>query len=292
MKNLQFLFALALCIVLTLSACGKPDPENPEQSQPLPQQEWPAKKISRIVHSVGTLNYMTFDFDWDNGVLNEIRCTYYDGSFLGRTVLEYNDGHLYRVFPCDKDDVAYPDGAMYYHYDANGRLASQNFILPIRQDNNLCQATYNEAVPCELVYSYTADGKVSEVLATKTLNNGSTESLTYRFNWEGNNVTAVSRISADGERILFSGMHYDDKRNPMAFPMGIETMGTDLIMEGVWGNAYIFLAYAFSWSANNMTTLISGNGQCTYTYDDDGYVLSKTIAASGQSSTYTFTYCE
>ena len=78
----------------------------------------------------------------------------------------------------------------------------------------------------------------------------------------------------------------------MAFPMGMETMGTDMIMEGVWGNAYIFLACAFSCSANNMATLISGNGQCALTYDEDGYVLTKTITASGQSSTYTSTYCE
>ena len=88
-----------------------------------------------------------------------------------------------------------------------------------------------------------------------------------------------------------SNMQYDNKPNPMAFPMGIETMGTDMIMESVWGNAFIFLGYAFSWSANNMTTLIAGNGQCSFTYDEDGYVLTKTITAGDQNNIYSFTYC-
>ena len=32
---------------------------------------WPVKKISRIVHCVGTLDYLTYDFTWDGNLLKD-----------------------------------------------------------------------------------------------------------------------------------------------------------------------------------------------------------------------------
>ena len=268
------------------SGCNKEETGNPQPSAQ--QHEWPAKKISRIVHSIGTFDYMTFDFTWENDLLKEISCTYYDGSSLGGTILKYDSSNrLQEIYPYDGAGNTYEAGAMRYHYDANGRLSQQTFILPQQADDNLCQTTYDNAVPCELVYAYSDDNKVSDVQANKTMGDGSVESSTYHFVWDGNNVTTITC----GDKTIMSNMQYDNKPNPMAFPMGIETMGTDMIMESVWGNAYIFLGFAFSWSANNMTTLILGNGHCTYTYDDDGYVLTKTITNGGQSNIYSFTYC-
>jgi YD repeat-containing protein len=73
--------------------------------------------------------------------------------------------------------------------------------------------------------------------------------------------------------------------------MGMETMGvTNMIFEGVLGNSVLFLGYAFCWSENNMTTLLSGGSQCSYTYDKDGFPTSKTIGTGSQSTIYTFTY--
>lgn len=281
------IITLLLGAAMLFAACGKED--NLEQPQPsTPQQQWPTKKISRIVHSIGSFDYMTFDFTWENNLLKDIHCIYYDGSSLGGTILKYDSSNrLQEIFPYDGAGRTYEAGAMHYHYDANGRLSRQTFILPLQADDNLCQTTYDNAVPCELVYTYSDDNKVSEVQANKTMDDGRLESSTYHFVWVGTNVTTITC----GNKPIMSNMQYDDKPNPMAFPMGIETMGTDMIMEGVWGNAFIFLGNAFSWSANNMTTLIAGNGQCSFTYDEEGYVLTKTITAGGQNSVYTFTYC-
>lgn len=288
MKNPVFRLTLTFCAVLLLAACGEKD--SSEQPQPTtPQQQWPAKKINRITYSIGSLDYLTYDFTWEDERLKEISCTMYNGTSLGRTVLEYDNGRLARVYPYDGAGTAYPDGAMYYHYGTDGRMEKQTFLLPLRQTENLCQQTYDEAVPCELVYAYSDDGHVSTVQANKTKDDGNVETSTYTFGWVGGNVTS---ISCDGQP-LFRNMQYDDKPNPLHFPMGMETMGiTNLIFEGVLGNSILFLGYTFCWCENNMTTLISGNGGCTYTYDDDGYVLTKAISASGQSSTYTFSYCE
>ena len=272
---------------MTAVSCGK-DNEKPEHPTPTGTADgWPAKKISRIVHSVGNFDYLTYDFSWEGDLLNEISCTMYDGSSLGRTVLEYDGGRMARVYPYDGAGTAYPDGAMHYHYGTDGRLERQTFLLPLRATEDLCQQTFDEVVPCELFYSYTDDGRVSAVQANKTLDNGRVETSTYLFEWNGNNVATVT---CDGQP-LFSNMQYDSNPNPMRFPMGMETMGvTNMIFEGVLGNSVLFLGYAFCWSENNMTTLLSGGGQCSYTYDDDGFPTSKTIGTDSQSTIYTFTY--
>lgn len=286
MKGNTILLLLAAALMTAVS-CGK-DSEKPEQPVPGGSADnWPAKKISRIVHSVGTFDYLTYDFSWEGDLLSEISCTMYDGTSLGRTVLEYDGSRLARVYPYDGAGTAYTDGAMHYHYDADGRLERQTFMLPMRATGDLCQQTFDEVLPCELVYSYTDDGHVSAVQANKTMDDGSVETSTYTFGWEGNNVATVT---CDGQP-LFSNMQYDSNPNPMHFPMGMETMGvTNMIFEGVLGNSVLFLGYAFCWSKNNMTTLLSGGSQCSYTYDDDGFPTSKTIGTGSQSNTYTFSY--
>ena len=286
MKRNTILLLLAAALMTAVS-CGK-DSEKPEQPVPGGSADnWPAKKISRIVHSVGTFDYLTYDFSWEGERLKEISCTMYDGSSLGRTVLEYDGGRLARVYPYDGAGTAYTDGAMHYHYGADGRLERQTFMLPMRATGDLCRQTFDEVVPCELVYSYTDDGHVSTVQANKTADDGSVETSTYRFEWVGGKVATVT---CDGQP-LFSNMQYDSHPNPMRFPMGMETMGvTNMIFEGVLGNSVLFLGYAFCWSENNMTTLLSGGGQCSYTYDDDGFPTSKTIVTGSQSIIYTFSY--
>jgi len=251
------------------------------------REMWPAKKISHIVHSVGTFDYFTYDFTWEGKLLKEISCTMYDGTSLGRTVFEYNDGRVVRVYPYDGAGTAYTCGAMHYHYDSDGRLERQTFLLPLLFTDNLCQQTYDSVVSCELVYSYAENGHVSTVQANKTADDGSVETNTYLFEWDGGNVIS---ISCDGQPIL-SNMQYDSNPNPMRFPMGMETMSvTNMIFEGVLGNSVIFLAYAMCWNENNMTTLLSNNAQCSYAYDPDGYPISKTITMGGETTIYHFTY--
>lgn len=276
--------------VMMLVSCQKDPPtaHTPTEGGSSDTEEmWPARKISRIVHSVGTFDYLTYDFSWEGGLLREISCTMYDGSSLGRTVFEYNDGRIARVYPYDGAGTAYTGGAMHYHYDSDGRLERQTFLLPLLFTDNLCQQTYDSVVPCELVYSYADNGHVSTVQAYKTADDGSVETSTYRFEWVGGNVATVT---CDGQP-LFSNMQYDSHPNPMRFPMGMETMGvTDMIFEGVLGNSVLFLGYAFCWSENNMTTLLSGGGQCRYTYDEDGFPTSKTITLNGECTTFYFKY--
>jgi len=286
MKRNTILLLLAAALMTAVS-CGK-DSEKPEQPVPGGSADnWPAKKISRIVHSVGTFDYLTYNFSWEGDLLREINCTMYDGSSLGRTVLEYDDEHLVRVYPYDGEGTAYPDGAMHYHYGTDGRLERQTFLLPMRATGDLCQQTFDEVVPCELVYSYTDGGRVSTVQANKTKDDGSVETNTYHFEWDGGNVIS---ISCDSQPIL-SNMQYDSNPNPMRFPMGMETMSvTNMIFEGVLGNSVIFLAYAMCWNENNMTTLLSNNAQCSYAYDPDGYPISKTITMGGETTIYHFTY--
>lgn len=287
----QMLRAIIVSLfVMMLGSCQKDPPtaDTPTEGGGSDTEEmWPEKKISRIVHSVGTFDYLTYDFSWEGERLREISCTMYDGSSLGRTVLEYDGGRLARVYPYDGAGTAYTDGAMHYHYGTDGRLERQTFLLPMRATGDLCQQTFDEVVPCELVYSYTDDGRVSAVQANKTMDDGSVETSTYRFEWVGGNVATVT---CDGQP-LFSNMQYDSHPNPMRFPMGMETMGvTDMIFEGVLGNSVLFLGYAFCWSENNMTTLLSGGGQCSYTYDGEGFPILKTISSSGENTIYQFTY--
>ena len=168
---------VALFSVLSLMAVGcQKDPSTTGGTPGSSTTEmWPTKKISHIVHSVGTFDYLTYDFTWEEDLLKEISCTMYDGTSLGRTVLEYDDGRLTRVYPYDGAGIVYTEGAMHYHYGADGQLKRQTFMLPMRATENLCQQTFDEVVPCELVYSYSDDGHVSSVRANKIKDDGSVE---------------------------------------------------------------------------------------------------------------------
>ena len=288
------IISVALFAVLATMAvsCQKEEPISvspPGNNSDVSTELWPSKKISRITHSVGTFEYLTYDFTWDDSLLRDIRCTLYDGSSLGGTTFEYNGGRISRVYPYDGSGTAYTDGAMNYSYE-NGQLKRQSFLLPLRSTQNLCQQLYDDVVPCELTYSYSNDGRVSTVTMSKTPDDGVVETSTYEFGWDGNNVTS---ITCDG-RTIMSNMQYDNYPNPMRFPLGIETMGiaSTMILEGVFGNSVQFFGYAFCWSKNNMTTLPSSTGHCSYSYSEDGFPTSKTIVIGGESNTYTFEYVE
>ena len=108
MKCNTILLLLAAALMTAVS-CGK---DNEQPASGGTADGWPAKKISRIVHSVGTFDYLTYDFSWEGDLLREISCTMYDSSSLGRTVFEYDGGRLTRVYPYDGAGTAYPDGAI------------------------------------------------------------------------------------------------------------------------------------------------------------------------------------
>ena len=285
MKRNMIYYTLLAVLATMVVSCHKDTPTEGGNSDTTGM--WPVKKISRMVHCVGTLDYLTYDFTWDGNLLKEISCTMYDGTSLGRTILEYEGGRLASVYPCDGAGRVYTDGAMHYHYGEDGRLKRQTFMLPVRATGNLCPQTYDEIVPCELVYSYSDNGCVSTVHANKTKDDGSVETSSYLFEWNGGNVTS---ITCDGQSLI-NNMQYDNNPNPMHFPMGMETMCiTNMIFEGVLGNSVLFLGYASCWCENNMTTLVSGNGQCSYTYDAEGFPTTKTITIGGENTVYQFTY--
>lgn len=289
MKRHTFLFPAALVAVAALSACGKPEPT--PVSEPTPQV-WPQKQISRIVQRVGTLDYLTYDFTWREGLLASIGCTLYDGTTLGGIDLAYDGTRLQTITPFGPDSLRLPDGAMHYHYGSDGLLQSQHFILPLRTSQDPCQQHYDDAVPCRLTYAYNAEGKVDHVVATRSLPDGSSRSETYLFDWTGGNVTAISLQTDGTTRPLLSNLSYDTMPNPMRFPLGVETMGLGLtmILEGVFGYCATFLPYAFCWCENNMTSLLAGTGQCSFTYDADGYITSKTVGSGSSATTYLFFY--
>lgn len=69
--------SVALISVLSLMAVGcQKDPSTTGGTPGSSTTEmWPTKKISHIVHSVGTFDYLTYDFTWEEDLLKEISCT-------------------------------------------------------------------------------------------------------------------------------------------------------------------------------------------------------------------------
>lgn len=58
--------------VMMLVSCQKDPPtaHTPTEGGSSDTEEmWPARKISRIVHSVGTFDYLTYDFSWEGDLL-------------------------------------------------------------------------------------------------------------------------------------------------------------------------------------------------------------------------------
>lgn len=287
-KNPIKLFA-ALVVVLTLAACGKVQTPSSNDEPTIP---WPEKKVSRIILRVGTMDYVTYDFTWHESLLSDIRCTLYDGTSLGGVEFSYDARRLQCITPYDGSEVRFPYGAMHYHYDAGGRLQRQTFNLPLREGQGLCDTGYTDVLPCELSYTYAADGKVAEVCATRHLPDGGTTVGTYTFTWQGGNVATLALTTDGGTQVLIDHPQYDTLPNPLHFPFGVETMGIGqtMILEGVFGYCITFLPDAFCWCENNMTVLPFVSGRCALAYDDDGYLISKTITVGTTQSTYLFYY--
>lgn len=289
MKKNSIKTIAAIVAILTLVACGKEHnlPNNDE-----PASLWPKKKVSRIIQRAGTMDYLTYDFTWREGLLADIRCTLYDGTPLGGVEFSYDACRLQCITPYDGSDVRFPYGSMHYHYDGNGRLQRQTFNLPLREGQGLCDTGYTAVLPCELSYTYAADGKVSEVCATRFLPDGSTTSGTYTFTWQGGNVATLALNTDGGTQMLLDHPQYDTLPNPLRFPFGVETMGIGqtMILEGVFGYCITFLPDAFCWCENNMTVLPFVSGQCSLAYDDEGYLTSKTVTVGTTQSTYLFYY--
>lgn len=71
MKRNTILLLLAAALMTTVS-CGKDSEKSEQPTHGGTADGWPAKKISRIVHSVGTFDYLTYDFSWEGDLLSEI----------------------------------------------------------------------------------------------------------------------------------------------------------------------------------------------------------------------------
>ena len=68
------IISVALLAVLSSMAVGcqkdPPTAHTPTEGGSSDTEEmWPARKISRIVHSVGTFDYLTYDFSWEGDLL-------------------------------------------------------------------------------------------------------------------------------------------------------------------------------------------------------------------------------
>ena len=92
-------------------------------------------------------------------------------------------------------------------------------------------------------------------------------------------MSSITVQTPDGIQEFKAEIKYDSMLNLLAFPMSVESIGIgqSLILDGVFGYCVTFLPYAFSWCRNNVTTLLSGTGQCTFTYDQNRYPLTKTV---------------
>ena len=68
----QLLRAIVVSLfVMMLGSCQKDPPtaDTPTEGGGSDTEEmWPAKKITRIVHSVGTFDYLTYDFSWEGEI--------------------------------------------------------------------------------------------------------------------------------------------------------------------------------------------------------------------------------
>ena len=286
--KVKHLMPLITLVAATAFVSCKQEDINPIEE--MPPAQWPQKRVSRIVFSIGTFDYLTYHFEWSKQHLEAIRCTYYDGTLMGGTSFEYDGDRLSRVFPFDSEGQSYVDGAMSYCYDARGRLERQFFLIPAQRKEHK-RGEYYDVVRCELTYTYFDNGKVAEVVLSQIANTDTTTS-SFHFAWNGDNVSSITRSSSDGSTSVVYNMQYDNHPNPLQFPMGVETMAVMPVemLEGVLGYSVTFLSGAFCWCANNATDLISGTGHCSLQYDDEGCLISKTITSGGQSSTYTFTY--
>lgn len=290
-------FLIVLSATALLFACTKDNGEtgNNNNNSTDNGSGWnttfPQKKIQQIQFNFNN-NVCTFDFSWIGDRLDKIAFINPNGLAINHIYFYYdNKGRIAKTaHQMNADDEIYD--AFVYTYDANNRLEKQEVQVPYTIDEVLVYK------PTTYTFTY-ANGHISKIhrkhVYIDNYPDETTEENDYECTWTGDNMTSFK----DKDRHLTFNIQYDDKNNPLRFPMGIETL------DPMWGNhddeqvvqgdfSYISSLFWLSFGKNNATSMTI-NGQTaksiTYTYDSDGYPHSATlIFGDGTQWEYTFVY--
>lgn len=260
---------------------------------------FPEKKVKRVVYSSGDIHTLTYDFYWNGNLLDRISCSNQNGVSINKMYFYYDgQGRISKTAFQMYDDDEIID-AYTYSYDANGRLVKQEIQVPLysNYDPETGEEVYTY-MPSTYTFTYT-NGNVSKIHSESyEYDDGVYKNeIDYLCTWTDGNLTTIKEI-IDDESETFT-LQYDDKKNPLRLPMGVEvinpfwSLGNEDI--NVAGGDYSYMAALFYLAGANVNNCTSLNLETqsfftrTYTYNSDGYPISGTISHE-QPLNFTITY--
>lgn len=298
-----FLLAIA-------TSCTKDDPDNGNNTSDNGSgwnTSFPEKKVKSVKYDMAGFPF-TYEFYWNGDRLNRISCSTQYGVINSMYFNYDGQGRISKTaFQMDDDEVV---DAYTYTYDANGRLIKQEIQVPCYEEYNPATDEYVTVYkPSTYTFTYTNENvsKIHhEYYYYKYYGDGGLqkEEVDYLCTWTDGNLTLIRKKYDDGDDESYT-LQYDNKKNPLRFPMGVEVIiplllddieDTDVV-DGDY-SYMMALFYAFGGAGVNNWTSFSIEDTPylikTYTYDSDGYPQSGTYSGSfgeeSQPITFTFTY--
>ncbi|MCR4965961.1 MAG: hypothetical protein K6A41_09940 [Bacteroidales bacterium] len=272
MKKTFCLLAVLVVGALVFSSCQK-------EGQYLPKQ-----KISRIEYqayyssdlgSVSVTNEVQ-DWEWTDKLLSKITYRYANGTTFGYLIPEYDSKK--RI---EKIHGVLDDDAFYYTFTYDGKYLTR------------IQAFEDGALETDYVFVKN-DGKTVEITVTewdkkdaesKSINplqfvftpevaecikpTDEKGTVVYKLTWDGNNISNITAVKANGDEMSVQKFQYDDCINPFKGFLSNEAMSamSDLYSE----NNVVLSNHVLHMTLGDITTNLS------YAYEYDGkYPVKKT----------------
>lgn len=278
------MIACIACMGLWSACTREGDPNDPSLPTGDDGTGWNSSFPQKKVRKITVEDYGTFDFFWNGNRLDEISFSSFNGIPLGAIYYEYDaNGRIAKTKYQERENSSITDGYT-YTYDSYGRLIEQEIQIPY-------EIWYYEGGPEPIretlykptTYTYTyANGHVSKIRRKCVYMERSEEDYNtfveltneenYECTWAGDNMT---RFSYAGQ-IAFD-LQYDDKNTPLQFPMGIE------ILHPFWGvfqyehesPEYMDLLFGIaSAGINNVTNMSQNEFGQIYTYLETSYTYT------------------
>ncbi|MFA6979677.1 MAG: hypothetical protein WC209_10170 [Ignavibacteriaceae bacterium] len=253
-KSLAIVFTLLLCFLI--SSCNKSNVVSPDDLSP-------QKQLSKIVQDAN--NYSTFSYS--NNKLSKYE-NIFDSKLFRSITLNYEGNNRPQT---ENYKSAFGDLLKKYYYDSTSKLDSMDFLLKDTSNNYIPEG--------HLKYYYNS---LNQLIKMEQYDVEYKLLFTTENNYNGNgNIVESKFYDSNGLREI-STKTYDNKTNP-------------------WYNLKEWLNYDISKSKNNLlssNTTFSNNSQentvttYTYTYDSDGYPISRIIEFTSNKikTTITETY--
>jgi len=235
MKKITIIIAIVLNGILISTSCHKES--NDSQIE---------QKVKRLTVFIDTVEYITYDFQYKDGVVQKIFVTQAVDNLTG--TYEFVNGKIEKIYSTDTVNTYLSN---FIHYDSK--------IIEINYQNNILYDS--------IEYMTNADNKIISMFYR-----GST---LYKFYWENGNYIVFEMVHDDNNDNPNINMTYTNKNNPLGdivipphgFSFANILNGSNSLLSTVsYENTDVFYIYNYEYNSNGNPTVVKASDQSRFDY--------------------------